>query len=110
MNRLIIGGKSDAAGEYELPDNFSFREMHVIKRITQLRAGEIYPAMAAGDTDVVAAFAIVAVTRAKPWVDAEKLVLDSEIDEVSIVLDPVEEDETPLPADDATAEAPTGSA
>ncbi len=101
MDRLTITGAGDAAGSYEMPNNFTFREMHLVKRITELRAGEIYPALQAGDTDVVAAFAIIAVRRAKPWLDAEKLILDSNIDTIEIIGDEEEEEGPPVASDDA---------
>jgi len=97
--KLRVKGNRVIEGEYDLPDNFTFREMHTIKRITDLRAGELYPALGRGDLDVVAAFAIIAINRARPGIDAEGIVLDLDIDAIEVVPEESEpeEDDSALP-------------
>ena len=82
---------------YPLPDNFTFREMHVIKRMTGLRAGEIYPALMAGDTDVAAAFALTALRRQHPRASEDEI-LDLPLDEVVIDFGEEEESDERPPA------------
>jgi hypothetical protein len=94
---IIVNGKN-----YPLPDNFTFREMHTIKRLTGLRAGEIFTALESGDTDVVVALAVVAIKRARPSFDEDEL-LDSYID--SITIDAGTEED----AEDANPPAKKGS-
>jgi hypothetical protein len=50
-------------GEYEFEVDFTNREFHRIKLMCGLRAGEIYPAFEAGDTDVAVALAAVILSR-----------------------------------------------
>lgn len=92
---------------FPMPDNFTFREMARIKRLTGLRAGELFPALAAGDTDVVFAFAVTAMFRAGQAVDEDK-VLDLSIDKIELDLEENETDSPPAvaPAEGAEAAAP----
>jgi hypothetical protein len=78
MAKIVVDGT-----KYDMPDNFTYREMHRIKRITDLRAGELFPALAAGDTDVAFAFAITAMTRAGE-LENEDAVFDLELDKIEL--------------------------
>jgi hypothetical protein len=93
--KLKIDGR-----EYAFPDNFTFREMNAIKRMTGLRAAELYPALAAGDTDVIVAFAFTAMRRANPAVSEDDL-LDRNLDEIEVVEDEPEAEGPPADAADA---------
>jgi hypothetical protein len=78
MAKIVIDGT-----QYDMPDNFTYREMNRIKRISGLRAGELFPALQAGDTDVAMAFAITALARAGKLEDEEQL-MDLELDKIKL--------------------------
>jgi hypothetical protein len=78
MAKIVVDGK-----KYDMPDNFTYREMNRIKRISGLRAGELFPALEAGDTDVAMAFAITAVARAGELEDEEQF-MDLELDKIEL--------------------------
>lgn len=78
MAKIIIDGE-----RYDMPDNFTYREMARIKRLTGLRAGEIFPAIEAGDTDVAMAFAITAADRAGKLENEEQF-LDLEVSKIKL--------------------------
>lgn len=73
-------------GEFDMPDNFTFREMNFIKKMTGLRAGEVYPALEVGDTDVIAAFALTAIRRSDQAY-TEDSILDLEITQIELVVE-----------------------
>lgn len=50
--------------EYEVSPPFTNRELHLVKQIANVRAGEFFAALAAGDTDVVVALSHIALRRA----------------------------------------------
>ena len=81
-------------GEYELDDEFTNRELHTIKRLSGCRVGELAEALAASDTDVVMALAVIALQRHGKHVD-EDVLWDSTAGNISIVgedvLPPAEE-------------------
>jgi hypothetical protein len=65
-DRIVIEGMPRFNGEYpvDLTDRpFTMREFHLIKKISGARAGELIDAMAAGDTDVIVALAVIALIR-----------------------------------------------
>ena len=103
MPKIVIGDES-----YDMPDNFTFREMNRIKRLTGLRAGELFPALEAGDTDVAMAFAITAADRAGKLRDEEQF-YDLEIDAIELDFSD-EEEETGPPAETATPAEPAVAA
>jgi hypothetical protein len=49
--------------DFQLEPPFTNRELHLIKQIAGVRSAEIWPALEAGDTDVIVAFAHIAVRR-----------------------------------------------
>jgi hypothetical protein len=101
-------GKEDVAKivvdgvKYDMPDNFTYREMNRIKRLTGLRAGELFPALEAGDTDVALAFAITAADRAG-LLENEEQFMDLELDKIELDFSDEEEKAGP-PAEPAAAE------
>jgi hypothetical protein len=95
MAKIVIDGT-----KYDMPDNFTFREMNRIKRLTDLRAGELFPALDAGDTDVAMAFAITALARAGQLEDEEQLM---DLDVGKITLDFTDEVNGGPPAEAAPA-------
>lgn len=65
---LDVHGLGPIDGEYafdmeEIMGSFTYRELHKIKQIAGVRAGEIEDALVAGDSDVNLAFAIIILTR-----------------------------------------------
>ncbi len=65
MDKIRVSGIRVYDGEYEFdPTYFTNKELHTIKRMAGVRAGEIGEAFAAGDTDLIVAFAAVALERA----------------------------------------------
>lgn len=74
---------------------FTNRELHTIKEIAGVRAGQIEQAFADGDTDLVVALAIIALARAgHVRVDRDRL-WDAEVGKIDLVL---EEDDVSPPA------------
>lgn len=73
-------------GEFDMPDKFTFREMNFIKKMTGLRAGELYPALNAGDSDVFVAFALTAIRRAHSDLDEDQI-LDLEIGTIEMIVE-----------------------
>lgn len=83
-DKLIVTGLGKRLdGEYEFslveilgmgqPDSLTMRELHRIKTMTELRAGEIEEAFFAEDSDLFAALAVVLMTRAGKVVDEEAM-------------------------------------
>lgn len=95
-------------GEFDMPDNFTFREMNFIKKMTGLRAGEVYPALEAGDSDVIAAFALTAVRRANHKM-TEDDVMDLEISEIEIVVEAADKAEAAAAVDPPLGGHPSSS-
>lgn len=54
-------------------DNFNLSELHEIKRISGVRAGEITEALIAGDTDLMLAMAVITLRREGKQPDVESL-------------------------------------
>lgn len=91
--KIIIEGLRPHDGEYELDiSRFTMRELHTIKRIAGIRAGEIADALKATDTDVVVALAVVALNRAGKDPDEDRL-WDSQTGMIKLVFE--ESDESP---------------
>lgn len=78
MARMVIGG-----ADYPVPDEFTYRELGIIKRIAGVRAGELMAALIAGDTDIVVALAIIVMRRAGKRVDEDAL-LDGELGSIEL--------------------------
>lgn len=71
MDKIVISGVPPWDGEYEFDGNLKNRELHRIKKITGIRAGELVEALAAGDTDVLVALAVIVLERDGKSVDAD---------------------------------------
>lgn len=85
-----LGSKWD--GEYEFMDlRFTNRELHTIKKIANVRGGEIDDALRGGDQDLAVAFAYIALERAGRPVP-EKVLWDADSGFMSIVEDEDEEE------------------
>lgn len=64
MAKIIIEGVPPWDGTYELDESyFTNRELHTIKKVAGVRAGELADAFQAGDSDIVIALAVIAAAR-----------------------------------------------
>ena len=74
MAKLTIENLAPWDGDYQFDDGFfTNRELHRIKEISGIRAGEIFDALAAGDTDLSVALAAVITARHDVRVDVDDL-------------------------------------
>lgn len=72
--RIVIDGIAPYDGTYDFDASyFTMRELHVIKRIAGVRAGELDDALAASDSDVIVAIAVIALTRAGVQVNEDAI-------------------------------------
>lgn len=77
-DKLIVKGLRGLDGEYEFDRNdllgsMTNRELHRIKLMAGVRAGEIQDALAAGDNDVLVALAAILLTQRGKLVDEDVL-------------------------------------
>lgn len=109
MVKVTISGVFGVDGEYDLDtDYFTNRELHKIKQLTGVRAGELTEAINAGDSDLIVALASIALARNSKQVPddalweapAGKIMIES-------VEEPVEGDA--LPPENSGAESSSGS-
>ena len=64
MPKVRIESNTTLAGEYELDTTyFTNRELHIIKKESGVRAGELGAALEAGDNDLIVALALIALQR-----------------------------------------------
>lgn len=75
------------AGEFPVPEEFTLREMRVIKNLTGLLPGQIEEALDLGDLDIVLALVVVSAGRAGK-VLLEDTVLDWHLDDIDFVEEP----------------------
>ena len=91
---VVIEGIDGLNGEYPIDlGYFTSRELHTIKKLTGLRVGELDDAMAAGDSDVLVAFGVLALQRNDKRVDEDAL-WDAPAGSITIVIP--EDDAPPL--------------
>lgn len=65
MAKVTFKGLGRWDGEYDLDvSRFTNRELHTVKQISGVRAGELQDALTAGDNDVLVAMAVIAAHRA----------------------------------------------
>jgi hypothetical protein len=99
MDSILIEGIPAYNGEYPLDISyFTNRELHLIKELSGVRAGELEEAFAAGDNDLMVAVAAIAIwrkTRVKPDLDA---IWDAEAGKFTLrVAETVEDDDESVP-------------
>lgn len=70
MDKVVISGISAVLdGEYEVSwSDFTNRELHTIKQMSGVRAGELEEALEAGDSDLLLAVAVIAMQRSGRYV------------------------------------------
>jgi hypothetical protein len=108
-DRIVIEGIPRYNGDYpvELADRpFTMREFHLIKKISGVRLGELMDAMAAGDTDVIIAMAVIALIRNQKISKEQALpvseaLLESDVGSIIYVDD---EEAEPVPPPSETGE------
>jgi hypothetical protein len=90
---------------YDVTPPFTNRELHLIKQIAGVRAGELFDAIEAGDNDVLVALAHIAVRRG----DTARPSLDElwDLPAGEIVAEEIEDE--PDPTNAADAAEPVGS-
>lgn len=84
----------------ELVGSLTHRELHRVKNISGVRAGELLDALTSGDTDVQLALAVILLNRKGKRVDEEKLWNAPAASGLTITLDPARDDEEDLEGDD----------
>lgn len=74
MDKFVIQGIPSFDGDYPIElGGWTMRELHIIKRISGVRGGEMSEAFKAGDTDLMLAMAVIAVRRNnRDWEAFEK--------------------------------------
>lgn len=80
------------AGTFEVPEEFTLREMKTIKNVSGLLPGQIEEALDQGDTGIVTALVVVAANRSGKKL-TEDMVLDWTLSDLEFL--PDEEEEAP---------------
>lgn len=98
-DKIVIKGVPPYDGEYPIDfETLTMGELHTIKRVSGVRAGEFNEALAAGDSDLVVAFALVAMERSGKDVD-ERVLWSAEAGSIEVeIADRSEEDDAGPPA------------
>lgn len=78
------------AGSFDIPEEFTLREMKVIKNISGLLPGQIEDALENGDTSVIAALVVVSANRSGKRL-TEDMVLDWTLSDLEFLGDEEEE-------------------
>jgi len=87
MPKLIIEKLPPYDGSYPLDVGaFTGRELHTIKQISGVRAGELASAFEAADYDLVVAFTVIVLQRAGKTVNPDDI-LDAEIGSITVEMD-----------------------
>ena len=93
MDQIVITGIAGYNGEYDLDASyFTNKELHTIKKLAGVRAGEIQAAFAAGDNDLIVALAAIALERNGKAVH-EQVLWDAKVGCIMLVGESVEEEE-----------------
>ncbi len=79
------------AGTFEVPEEFTLREMKTIKNVSGLLPGQIEEALEQGDTGIVTALVVVAANRSGKKL-TEEMVLDWTLSDLEFLPDEDEED------------------
>lgn len=99
-------------GDFPFPADLTNRELHTIKLMAGVRAGELEEAMTAGDTDILLAMLVIALQRAGHKVDTEQIwdtTFGDEAGKIQFIVD--EEDEVeklPPPSEPAESAEDSG--
>lgn len=86
-DKIVIEGIEAYNGAYDFDvSSFTNRELHTIKRLSGIRAGELNEALAAGDNDFLVALTVIALQRNGKFID-EDLIWDAEAGTITIQLE-----------------------
>ena len=86
MANLTVQGLGSLDGSYEFDDSrFTMGDFRTIKRIAGVRAGELTDALAAGDTDLMVAIAVIALERNGKH-GAEDVLWTADVGQISLTL------------------------
>lgn len=113
MDRIKLDGIPPYDGEYDLDASyFTNRELHTIKTLSGIRAGELEEAFAASDSDLIVALCVIALQRAgiTPIVDR---IWDAPAGSMTLIGDDSEADEDPTagtPVEPPSAPGSSGAA
>jgi len=89
-DKIVIEGIEAYDGEYDFDATyFTNRELHTIKRLSGIRAGELDDALGAGDNDVIVAMTVIALQRNGKFID-EDLIWNAEAGRISYRPDPAQ--------------------
>lgn len=95
MATLTVAGIPPLDGDYELNIGaFTNRELHTIKEISGVRAGELKAALEASDNDLIVAFAVIVIRRAGKQVHPDQI-WDADTGAITVTPDAVEVEERP---------------
>jgi len=95
--KIKIDGVPGFNATYDLDMTyFTMRELHTVKTIAGVRAGEMSEAITAGDNDLMVAFAVIAVGRSGKTIHPD-LLWDARSGTITVIADDVPEDEDPNP-------------
>lgn len=83
------------AGTFEVPEEFTLREMKTIKNVSGLLPGQIEEALDQGDTGIVTALVVVAANRSGRKL-TEDMVLDWTLSDLEFLPDEDDEDDKPV--------------
>lgn len=99
MDKFTVTGVPGFDGDYPIDIGaFTMRELHIIKDVAGVRAGELEEAFSAGDTDVILAVAVIAVRRNGGDFKAFQTVAwESEMGSLTFVADEEETADPPIP-------------
>lgn len=92
--------------DYNVAPPFTNRELHIIKQVSGVRAGELFDAMEAGDMDLLVALAHIGVRRSGAGSPTLDDLWDMEAGAITITPPP---DEVTDPADPTPAAPDSGS-
>lgn len=106
MPQIKIEGVPPYDGVYEIDMNMTNRDLHTIKQVAGVRAGDLNDALEHRDLDLVVALAVNALRRAGKPIDMDTL-WDSEAGKILLVGD--EADAVPPPQPSVSASEPTSS-
>lgn len=97
MAKIIITGIAGYNGEYDIDLAYlTNKDLHTIKRIAGVRAGEIQAALNAEDNDLAVAFTVIALERNGKAVH-EDVLWNAQLGCINLQGDPVAEEEDALP-------------
>lgn len=105
MTKVSLTGLGVFNGEYDLDlGYFTNRELHLIKQVSGVRAGEIAEALGAGDNDVLVALAAIAAKRAGKDVPLDMLWDAPSGSSITLIADDEEPEDESLPPQTASDE------